>query len=843
MIFKKNRLNLAVMLALPVLLSACNGDDGADGQPGATGSPGAEGATSLVVQTQLFSGNEACFNGGVQFDSGVDANGDGVLSSDEIAQTTFSCTPTVVNEFENFVRVATFPVCLQEDVSCNTDIETVAEIVAVSADGTTLIYTDSAQNRAGFVDINDPANPQPAGVVELPGEPTSVTVIGPYALLAVNTSADFVNVSGSVEVIDIASRAIVRSLDVGGQPDSIARSPDGNFAAVVIENERDEELVVNGEEGGLPQAPAGTMFTIDTSGDVADWTVTEVVLTGLADIAPDDPEPEYVDINADNIAVVTFQENNHIVLVDLETNSILNSFNAGTVNLTQIDTQEDGVISQTDSLPGSVREPDGVTWLGTNYFATANEGDFQDGARGFTIFSVEGEVVFEAGNTIDHLTARIGHYPDERSGNRGNEPENAEFGVYGDERFLFINSERSSLTLVYDVADYTHPVFKQVLPASLEPEGALAIPSRNLFVTASEADARDDGVRSSLNIFQYNTQPSAYPTINSVNRLDGTPIPFAALSGLAASPTDANTLYTVEDSFFNSNRILELDVTSFPARLTREIAITDPNGVFASLDVVALADPSVDDDDPSRVNVFDEADLADLINTDGTVNIDPEGIAVATQGGFWVVSEGSGTFDDTGRPINSRNLIFRTDTNGVIQTVIRLPAEVDAIQRRFGFEGVAEADGQLVVAFQREWGGEPNVRLGIYDLSAQTWSFLMYPLDAVQSQNGGWVGLSDISALGNGQFLVLERDNQSNLDAAVKRIYQIDISGLADGGLVAKRLVRDILSDVTQTHLTFEKIEGLAVSTNGQVYIVNDNDGVDDNSGETQLINLGNILN
>jgi hypothetical protein len=119
----------------------------------------------------------------------------------------------------------------------------------------------------------------------------------------------------------------------------------------------------------------------------------------------------------------------------------------------------------------------------------------------------------------------------------------------------------------------------------------------------------------------------------------------------------------------------------------------------------------------------------------------------------------------------------------------------------------------------------------------------MYPLDAAESQNGGWVGLSEITALGNGQFLVIERDNQGNLDAAVKRVYQFDITGLTEGDLITKTLVRDILPDLTQNHLTFEKVEGLAVSADGNVYIINDNDGVDDNSGETQLINLGNILN
>ena len=42
--------------------------------------------------------------------------------------------------------------------------------------------------------------------------------------------------------------------------------------------------------------------------------------------------------------------------------------------------------------------------------------------------------------------------------------------------------------------------------------------------------------------------------------------------------------------------------------------------------------------------------------------------------------------------------------------------------------------------------------------------------------------------------------------------------------------------------LLYEKIEGMALMDDGDVYVCNDNDGVDDNSGETQLLNVGNIL-
>jgi hypothetical protein len=103
--------------------------------------------------------------------------------------------------------------------------------------------------------------------------------------------------------------------------------------------------------------------------------------------------------------------------------------------------------------------------------------------------------------------------------------------------------------------------------------------------------------------------------------------------------------------------------------------------------------------------------------------------------------------------------------------------------------------------------------------------------------------LSEITSIGNGEFLVIERDNQGGPDAAIKRLYKFDTSGLADGAIVTKTLVRDVLPDMKATGgLVTEKIEGTALLSNGDLLMVNDNDGVDDSNGETQLINLGDIL-
>jgi len=750
-------------------------------------------------------------------------------SSDPVA---VSPSPSVPNASKYFNRVSTFAVCSQVGASCESSDTTAAEIVAASTDGMTLIYSNSPKGEVGFVDISDVKAPKGLGALAMGGEPTSVAVLGAQALVAVNTSKDFVNVSGKLVVVDIATRKEVASIVLPGQPDSVAVSKDGKYIAVVIENERDEDF----NKGALPQLPAGSLVIVDVSGAPSTWKTRTVTLTGLTGMLyPTDPEPEYVDINEANVAVVTLQENNHIALVDLASGKVTKHFSAGSVNLTQIDTvdQKPHLIEMTQSQANRLREPDGVTWISKTQFVTANEGDLDGGSRSFTVFNTDGSVAYEAGNSVEHLIASIGHTNDKRSDAKGNEPENAEFGRFDGTDYLFVASERSSALVVYDLSKANAPAYKQVLPAGLAPDGVLAIPSRGLLIAASEEDDRSILSRSSLGIYQYQTAAAAYPTIQSVNRADGTPIPWAALSGLAAAPA-GSLVYAVDDSFFGANRVFEIDTASAPAKLQREIRITDPSGKIAAL---AATLPDV-----ASADAFDDSDLKAMVNADGSVNLDPEGIAVASAGGFWVASEGSGTVGDAAYPVKTANLIFKLSASGVIEDIIALPADVNAKQMRFGFEGVAESDGKLVVAFQRAWKGETSPRIGVYDLTAKTWQFMFYPLEKVSSPNGGWVGLSDITALGGGKFMLVERDNQGGPDARIKRLYRIDLSGVANGDTLTKTLMRDLINDLKAPGGAVpEKIEGAARLANGNVLIVNDNDGVDDNSGEVQLLNLGKV--
>ena len=120
---------------------------------------------------------------------------------------------------EMFNRIATFHVVDNLPADADPEAGTVAEIVSATPDGMTLIYTDSPGERIGFVDIADPKNPKAAGITALDGEPTSVAVAGTNALVGVVTSESKDKPSGHVAVVNVATKAVVATCDVGGQPE------------------------------------------------------------------------------------------------------------------------------------------------------------------------------------------------------------------------------------------------------------------------------------------------------------------------------------------------------------------------------------------------------------------------------------------------------------------------------------------------------------------------------------------------------------------------------------------------------------------------------------------------
>lgn len=673
-----------------------------------------------------------------------------------------------------------------------------AEIISASEDGNTLVYSDSPLEVLGFLDITDPKAPKPLGNVEMEGEPTTAVIIGNRVFVGVDTSDTFTEPSGQLRILDLVSHEVLGSCDLGGQPDSVAKAPDGSFLAVAIENQRDEDL----NDGMLPQMPAGYVVKLPvTAGELNCDDQQRIDLTGLAEIGGEDPEPEYVDINQAGEIVVTLQENNHIVVIGKD-GTVNSHFSAGTVSLEEIDAKDDGALSFGDTLTDLPREPDAVKWIDADHFVTANEGDYEGGSRGWTIFHRHGTVVYDSGNAFEHAVIEAGHYPDKRSDAKGVEPESIEVATFDGTPYAFVVSERASVIGVYDVTDVAAPRLMQLLPSGISPEGIVALPERNLLVTANEADLGEDGgARAHVMLFQGGEGPAAYPMLTSTG--SDALIGWGALSGLSAG-AEPGQLFAVSDSAYGSQpAIYTIDATQTPVRITAKTIVTR-NG------------------DPAQ-------------------KLDLEGIASDGEGGFWLASEGRG---DHLIP----HAIYHVDAEGEIQQEIALPAELLAHETRFGFEGIALRDNRLWMAVQREWGDDPKgqVKLISYDLDAEEWGAVAYPLDAAGE---GWMGLSELTIDGDWAY-VIERDNLIGAAAETKKLFRIPLSDLQPVGLgevlpvVSKEEVRDLIPDlqVTQGYVV-DKVEGFAIDTAGEGWVVTDNDGVDDSSGETLFWSIGAVSN
>ena len=699
-----------------------------------------------------------------------------------------------------FNRVASFAVAdnLPADIDAKTP--TSSEIITASEDGNTLIYSDSPLKAIGFIDITDAKAPKAGGIVSLEGEPTSVAAVGSKVLAAVNTRESFVKPSGFLAAVDIANKTIDVKCDLGGQPDSVAVSRDKTLAAIAIENERDENL----NDGKLPQMPAGDLVIVSLKDGIPDCdTLKHVTLTGLADIAGDDPEPEFVSFNSKNEIALTLQENNHVVIIDGNTATVTGHFSAGTVDLKGVDTKKDGALIFTGEMDGVKREPDAVKWLDDDRLVVANEGDYEGGARGFTIFDKAGKALYESGASFEQAVARLGHYPDKRNA-KGIEPEGLEAATFGDDKLFFVLAERASVAGVFKDTG-GEPELLQILPSGISPEGAVAIPGRNLFATANEADLVEDGLaRSHVMIYERAEGTPAYPQITSADK-DGAPIGFGALSGLAAIKEQPGKVYAVSDSFYSSQpRIFTIDATQKPAVITDALTITRDGAPAQKLDIEGIV-------------------------TDGD--------------GFWLASEG-----------NSDKLyahaLIKVDAKGKIKQEVAIPAELRAGETRFGFEGITsigEGDDQtLWMAVQREWKDDDKgfVKLVSYKPATEEWGAVRYPLEAA---GDGWVGLSEITIHGDYAY-VIERDNLIGKAAKLKKIYRVALADLKPAKLggelpvVRKEEVRDLIPDLKSLNgYVVDKVEGFAIDAAGNGYVVTDNDGVDDSSGETLFFSIGAI--
>lgn len=720
----------------------------------------------------------------------------------------------------------------------------VAEIVSSTPDGNTLVYANSGDGKVGIVDLTDPATPTQTATIPVDGEPTSVSVVadGSVAIAVVNTSALNEEVApvitpGLLYAIALPSGDIIGTREIANGPDSVVTTimDERLYAVIAIENQPivvdDAGNLTDEEEPGSEDDISGAglvqivaLDPVVTDASLAMSTLTNVdfpvdLLAARGLLFPDDPQPEFIDIR-DGKAAVTLQENNGVAIIDVATGTLERVFNLGVVSDRPADLTGDDRISLTQIYPTDVsdepfagsRLSDAIAWsVGGTWLYTADEGE-QDftGGRGWSIWSPTGEFVWDDGGQLERIAVAYGMYPEGRSEAKGIEVEGIEVGVYGKRQFVFVGSERGSFVAVYEMTNNGHPRFVQLLPTGIGPEGLLALPQRNLFVTSDEESG-------TISVFEgvqgrYRGNPDM-PTIRS-NRAGEA---WSALSGLAADPKNSNVLYSVPDN-------------ALPSAIYRIHTGSDGEAIL-------------------RV-------MAPVTRYGQQARYDLEGIAVDTsivsRGGFWLANEGNAAFEsDEYLP----NMLIQVDRDGQVLQEITLPTEIDSptggLVRSNGFEGVTVSeDGRYLVAvIQRAYAEDASdvaySRVARYDLETGSWEFFLYPLDSTETEDD-WIGLSGIESLGDGRYAIIERDKQIGGLAAIKKITVVSLDGvepfkgvIVEGGdLAGSVLEKQTAFDVLGVFTPFEKVEGIAIDASGDVWASLDNDG-----GElsTILANLGTI--
>ena len=331
-------------------------------------------------------------------------------------------------------------------------------------------------------------------------------------------------------------------------------------------------------------------------------------------------------------------------------------------------------------------------------------------------------------------------------------------------------------------------------------------------------------MRSTIMIYQLKRGEPTYPQIVS-DDVNGSPIPWSALSGMVAVPGQRDTLLAVWDSYYSESNIFRIDASAKPAVITNSMTIQGGSG-----------------------------------------NYDPEGIAIAPDHTWWIASEGNAS--------DSRlNRLLQTDLTGNVIKEVSLPQVILDCRAAStargtlgsGFEGVAVLPGnggayKLLVAQQRGWdyttpdcedlddddgglnaNGQPNrTRIWIYDPVANTWGHIAWELAPLPTY-ASWVGLSEITRTPDGSYVVLERDNRTGDFAALKTLVKADLNTDADGLISnSEKSVYDMIPDLKATNgWITDKPEGVAITSSGHTFVVTDNDGVEDWSGETWFLDLG----
>ncbi len=445
--------------------------------------------------------------------------------------------------------------------------EGAAEIAAYDPGTQRLFVTNSNSNNLDILDISDPTTPSLFGNIDLSpfGGGVNSVAFG-NNMFAVAVEAEVAQDPGSVLFFDVMGN-LMNSVTVGALPDMVTFTPDGKKLLVANEGEPSDDYT-NDPEGSVSiiDVLSGNVTTagfnnVSLFGDVR-------IFGPGASVAQDlEPEYITVSADSKK-AWVSLQENNALGILNIESGQFEKVVSLGykdhseDENALDASDRDDAINIRNWPVLG-MYQPDAIASYAVgdrNYVVTANEGDARDydafseeeriedltldpdafpnaaelqqeenlgrltvtntqgdtdgdgdfdelyafGARSFSIFDEEGNLVFDSGDDFEQITAQL--LPDDfnsnndendsfdsRSDAKGPEPEGITVGTIFGRTYAFIGLERIGGIMTYDITDPHNPTFIEYVnnrdfsgDAEMGTAGDLG-PEGLLFVSADES--------------------------------------------------------------------------------------------------------------------------------------------------------------------------------------------------------------------------------------------------------------------------------------------------------------------------------------------------------------------
>lgn len=481
---KRTRINLFLIGILIALISCEDGMDGIDGNDGIDGVDGVDGNDGIGI-SHFSTASTFNLGDGVPEISAYDAVTQKVFSTNSDAAQVDVIDISDVNnpQQSETIDITAFGGNVNS-VACKNGFLAIAVEASIATDNGSVVIFDTSNLTTPVAQVNAGALPDmvtftPDGTYVISaneGEPNDDYTIDPPGTITVIDMSDYSATQVTFDTFNANEAELeAQGFRVFGPGANLSTDIEPEYIAVSSNSQT--AFIALQENNGIAKL------------DIPSKTITDIFPLGTKDYSDfsfdlSDRDDQVGNLN--NWPVLSFYQPDAIDYFEIGGIGYIISANEGDARdydgyseEVRCDDLNLDPIAYPDSATLQLDENMGRLKVTTANGDTDNDGDIDQiygyGARSFSIWSTTGNLMFDSGNEFTLKTLyEFGSYPENRSDDKGTEPESVTTYSDGTNTFAIIGLERSGDVLIYNINDIYNPRFVQRL-RNTSPEGLLIV--------------------------------------------------------------------------------------------------------------------------------------------------------------------------------------------------------------------------------------------------------------------------------------------------------------------------------------------------------------------------------